>query len=158
MFTKLNYEAVPISPVMEMHLKARYGLKPWGSSEAKNAYNSMLELYDDTSSPIHGNIKLFDESGKDYEGIAIAKTLRDLWNTEGKAKPLGISMPHSIGKNDVFNRQFSYFLKSLIGDDGIWEDAFGQDNSSLKSQNGFWEILFFCIRLFQNCGIQLWRG
>ena len=157
LFTKLNSEAVPITSVMEMHLKARYGLKPWGSSEAKNAYNSMLDLYDDTSSPIHGNIKLFDESGKDYEGIAIAKTFRDLWNTEGKAKPLGISMPHSIGKNDVFNRQFSYFLKSLIGDDGIWEDAFGQDNSSLKSQNGFWEIFvllypsFFKIVEF-NCG------
>ena len=141
LFTKLNSEAKPIDSTMEMHLKARYRLKPWADIKAQNSYQAMLALYDDTTTPLFGKIQLFDESGKRYTSRKIAKTFQDLWNNTA----FGSRMPHPENKPDFMIQQFSYFLKSLFGSGGIWEERFGEEYSSLYKSDGFCDL---CINLY----------
>ena len=42
-------------------------------------------------------------------------------------------------------QQFSYFLKSLFGSGGIWEERFGEEYSSLYKSDGFCDL---CINLY----------
>ena len=138
-FTKLNSEAQKIDEFIEMHLCSRYGLEPWKGVNAENAYNAMMDFYDDRTSVLYNNIRILKkEKNKRYSGKVLAETFLKMWN--GNA--WGEKMPHLNTSNKTMIEQFGFMLKVFFDKrSGIWASEFNDERSSLQSSDGFCDIL-----------------
>ena len=142
-FTKLNSEAQKIDEFIEMHLCARYELKPWKGVEAENSYKAMMDFYDDSTCVLYKNTRILrNEKKMRYSGKKLAEILLSMWND----KSWGGKMPHKLTDNKTMIEQFKFMLASFFKPgSGLWHSKFTDQKSSLFSSDGFCDVL---VRLY----------